>query len=91
VVVAFEERVFDSILEDLRVRGGRTLHPVLVVSLEVRDNATEAGLAAPLALSLCQSLQAAAAGPGWESQLEALVSAFEGAHRRRVLYAVAYY
>lgn len=91
VVVAFEERVFELILEDMAVRGGRSLQPLLVLNLDVRDNATEAGVAAPLALSLCQSLQAAVAGGGWEAQLERILLAFEQVHKRRPLYAVSYY
>lgn len=89
VVVAFEERVFDQILEDMHLRGGRTLQPLLVLNLDVRDNATEAGLAAPLALSLVQALQQA--GDGWEGQLVEVLSSFEATHARRPLYAICYY
>ena len=92
VAVAFEERVFDLILEDVSARGGKLMQPLLVINLDVRDNATEAGLAAPLALSLCQSLQAAAAGPGgWEGALEALLLSFEKETGRRPLYAIGWY
>ena len=91
VVVAFEERVFDSIVEDLAARGGRTLQPVLVLNLDVRDNAAEAGIAAPLALALCQSLAAAAAAGGWEGHLERILRAFEEREGRRPLYAVGFY
>ena len=92
MAVAFEERVFDLILEDMAARGGRTQQPLLVLNLDVRDSATEAGVAAPLALQLCQALQAAAATPaGWEGQLEAILLAFEAQHKRRPLYSIAWY
>ena len=110
MVVAFEERVFDQILEgvclcvparvclqgadaihrpDMHLRGNRLFVPLLVINLDVRDNATEAGVAAPQALALCQSIQKL--GDGWEGGLEGVLTAFEQQHKRRPLYAVCYY
>lgn len=60
VVIAFEERVFDSILEDMQRRGNVTMSPVLVINLARR--ATPCTTREPLiqdtsihstALSLC--------------------------------------
>jgi RNA polymerase II subunit A C-terminal domain phosphatase SSU72 len=73
----------------MRVRGGNSFRPLLVLNLDVRDNATEAGVAAPLALGLCKDLQAA--GDAWEAALEGILSAFETKYNRRPLYAVCYY
>lgn len=42
-MVAFEERVFDSILEDMQRRGNTTMEPVLVINL-VRPAAAAAQL-----------------------------------------------
>ncbi len=112
VVVSFEERVFDLIVDgaccplaplaacadarcfcrpasDLHARGGPGLAPVLVLNLDVRDNAAEAAVAAPLALELCRAL--AAAGDDWEGALEGVLAAFEATHARRPIYSICYY
>ena len=74
---------------DMNIRGNRTFAPLLVINLDVRDSATEAGVAAPLALALCQNIQKL--GDSWERGLEAVMNAFEQQHKRRPLYAVCYY
>jgi hypothetical protein len=123
VVVAFEERVFDQIIDgtrtradaracacfrcqcpsltpthalspahartDLQSRGGRGMRPVLVINLDVKDNAAEAAVAAPQALALCTQL--AAAGDDWEGCLEGVLAEFEATHARRPLYSICYY
>jgi RNA polymerase II subunit A C-terminal domain phosphatase SSU72 len=73
----------------MHLRGNRLFVPLLVINLDVRDNATEAGVAAPQALALCQSIQKL--GEGWEGGLEGVLNAFEQQHKRRPLYAVCYY
>ena len=62
---------------------------MLVLSLEVKDNAAEAALAAPEALELCTAL--AAAGEDWVAALEGTLAAFEARHARRPLYAICFY
>lgn len=47
VVVTFEETIMDALVEDMQQRLPGTLHPVLVVNLEVTDNNREALAAAP--------------------------------------------
>ncbi len=73
----------------MQARGGAGLRPSLVLNLDVKDNASEAAAAAPLALALCRVLSAA--GDEWESHLEAILSEFEAAHARRPLYAICFY
>ena len=62
---------------------------MLVLNLDVKDNASEAAAAAPLALQLCTRL--GAAGDDWEGALDAIVAEFEATHGRRPLYALCYY
>ena len=52
VVVTFEERVMEVLVEDMSTREVSGLRPCLVVNLDVKDNAEEAALAAPQASRL---------------------------------------
>lgn len=83
VVVAFEERVFDIIVEDMQSRGNMSMQPVLILNLDVKDNAEEASLAAPQALELCQML---AASEDWETELEDILDRFQTKMGRRPIY-----
>jgi hypothetical protein len=65
------------------------MRPVLVINLDVKDNAAEAAVAAPQALALCAQL--AAAADDWEGCLEGVLAEFEAAHARRPLYSICYY
>ena len=109
MVVAFEERVFEQIIDgarlapcaaalssdvsawcaDLQSREGARLRPVLVLNLDVKDNASEAAVAAPLALGLCSAL--AAYGDDWAAAVEGLLAQFEAQHQRRPLYRICFY
>ena len=42
-----EERVMDVLVEDMTMRTTQHMRPVLVVNLDVKDNAAEAANAAP--------------------------------------------
>jgi RNA polymerase II subunit A C-terminal domain phosphatase SSU72 len=88
VVVAFEERVFAILAEDLAGRGG-SARPVLLLNLDTKDNAAEAAAAAPLALQLCQAL--AAEGPRWAAAVERLLTEFQATTGRPVLYRIGWY
>ncbi|WOL11864.1 putative glucuronosyltransferase [Canna indica] len=58
VVMTFEEKVFDTVTEDLSNRELQLIKSVLVINLEVKDNHEEAAAAAKLALDLCQEVEA---------------------------------
>uniref|UniRef100_J3N6B8 RNA polymerase II subunit A C-terminal domain phosphatase SSU72 n=1 Tax=Oryza brachyantha TaxID=4533 RepID=J3N6B8_ORYBR len=58
VVLTFEEKVFDSVLEDLNSREQRLINTVLIINMDVKDNHEEAGVGAKLALNLCLYLEA---------------------------------
>lgn len=87
VVVCFEERVFDLVMEDLRAKNG-TREGVLVVNLDVRDSHDSSVDAAPRALRLCEALEAS---EDWESEVDEIMNAFEEAEGMRPLYGVCYY
>ncbi|KAK9996687.1 hypothetical protein SO802_021373 [Lithocarpus litseifolius] len=56
VVFAFEEKVFDMVVEDLHSRDHALMKTVLVINLEVKDNHEEAAIGARLTLDLCQEV-----------------------------------
>lgn len=59
LVITFEERVYDSVLDDLRRRSEESdggTEPIHVVNLETRDKMDEAVQGAQLALELCESV-----------------------------------
>ncbi|CAM8924523.1 unnamed protein product [Rhodiola kirilowii] len=88
VVLTFEEKVFDMVLEDLHTRDHVLLKPVLVINLEVKDNHEEAATGARLTLELCQELESM---ESWEDSIDVIVSTFEKQHRRKLVYSFSYY
>ena len=73
----------------MQSREGARLRPVLVLNLDVKDNASEAAVAAPLALGLCSAL--AACGDDWAAAVDGLLAQFEAQHQRRPLYRICFY
>jgi RNA polymerase II subunit A C-terminal domain phosphatase SSU72 len=61
VVIAFEERIFDAVIEDLQIREPtENFEPIHVICLDTKDNPHEAQLQGRVALELCWRLEAAA-------------------------------
>jgi len=60
IVIAFEERIYDAVVEDLQIREP-TEHfaPIHVICLDTKDNPHEAQLQGQVALDLCWRLEAA--------------------------------
>eukprot|EP00904_Undaria_pinnatifida_P004473 jgi/Undpi1/14026/HiC_scaffold_9.g03677.m1 len=56
VVVCFESRVFDLVVEDLHRREPDTFKPLHVVSMTIRDSAEDSAAAAAHVLELCKML-----------------------------------
>ncbi|XP_077219273.1 ssu72-like family protein [Tasmannia lanceolata] len=88
VVLTFEEKVFDVVVEDLHNREHALMKSVLVINMDVKDNHEEAAVGAKLALGLCQELEAAEC---WEDTIDDIVPAFERQHRRKLLYSISFY
>jgi RNA polymerase II subunit A C-terminal domain phosphatase SSU72 len=60
VVIAFEERIFDAVIEDLQIREPtENFAPIHVICLDTKDNPHEAQLQGRVALELCWKLEAA--------------------------------
>jgi RNA polymerase II subunit A C-terminal domain phosphatase SSU72 len=57
VVLAFEERIFDAVIEDLQTRDPGEFKPVLVICLDTKDNPAEAAKAGLTALEMCWRIE----------------------------------
>ncbi|XP_045818069.1 RNA polymerase II subunit A C-terminal domain phosphatase SSU72 [Trifolium pratense] len=88
VVITFEEKVFDMVVEDLHNRDHVILKTVLIINLEVKDNHEEAAIGARLTLDLCQEIEAV---ESWEECIDDLIAGFEKQHRRKLLYSISFY
>eukprot|EP00934_Nitzschia_sp_Nitz4_P004253 Nitzschia sp. Nitz4//scaffold162_size51285//12452//13315//NITZ4_006967-RA/size51285-processed-gene-0.99-mRNA-1//-1//CDS//3329537967//4243//frame0 len=61
VVICFEERIFDAVIEDLQIREPtEDFAPIHVICLDTKDNPHEAQLQGQVALELCWRLEQAA-------------------------------
>lgn len=106
VVVSFEERVFEAILEDCQQREPVDFELMHVINLEVRDTYADAAEGAVLALHLCELLEAALqsradsgrysepvlmdSGHDASDPVERVLYAFEDRTGRRLLYSPQY-
>jgi Ssu72-like protein len=58
VVIAFEERIFDAVIEDLQLREPtEDFRPIHVICLDTKDNPHEAARQSMVALKLCWQLE----------------------------------
>lgn len=88
VVITFEEKVFDMVVEDLHNRDHVLLKTVLIVNLEVKDNHEEAAIGARQTLDFCQEIEAV---ESWEESIDDVIASFEKQHRRKLLYNISFY
>eukprot|EP00899_Mesostigma_viride_P008668 jgi/Mesvir1/17802/Mv12906-RA.1 len=88
VVFAFEERVFELVVDNLAGRRPSGHRASLVLNLDVRDKQDEAAVAAQLCLQICQRLQGVA--EDWEEHVDDIATEFEREAGRRLLYMVAF-
>ncbi|XP_073127535.1 uncharacterized protein [Henckelia pumila] len=88
VVLTFEEKVFDMVVEDLHNRNHVLMKLVLVINLEVKDNHEEAATGGRLALQLCQEFDMT---ENWEDAVDEIIVNFERQNHRKLLYTISYY
>jgi RNA polymerase II subunit A C-terminal domain phosphatase SSU72 len=89
VVLCFEERVMEQLVEDMAGRVQTAMRPLLVVNIDVKDSHEEAARVAPQALALCRALEACEGG--WEAGVDACLADFERKFKRRAFYTVCFY
>mmetsp|Transcript_72475 Transcript_72475/g.109341 ORF Transcript_72475/g.109341 Transcript_72475/m.109341 type:complete len:232 (-) Transcript_72475:1440-2135(-) len=93
VVIAFEERIFDAVIEDLQIREPtENFEPIHVICLDTKDNPHEAQLQGRVALELCWRLEAA--GDSLTDDAAEIVDSFERERMThtpiKVLYQLCY-
>ncbi|XP_057249801.1 uncharacterized protein LOC104891838 isoform X2 [Beta vulgaris subsp. vulgaris] len=88
VVITFEEKVFDMVVEDLYNREPVLMKPIVIINLEVKDNHEEAAIGARLTMDLCQEIDAT---ESWEDNIDEIIAAFERHQRRKIVYTISFY
>ncbi|KAJ6836115.1 RNA polymerase II subunit A C-terminal domain phosphatase SSU72-like [Iris pallida] len=88
VVLTFEEKVFDLVVQDLSNREHKLMKTVLIINMDVKDNHEEAAAGGKLALELCQELEAVDC---WEDSIDDIVAAFEKTNNKKLLYNISFY
>lgn len=84
VVVAFEERIFDAVVEDLQLREPtEDFRPIHVICLDTKDNPHEAAKQGQVALDLCWRLEHAVGNV--EDQAEVPVRDYLAAHAAEII------
>ncbi|CAK0753255.1 hypothetical protein CVIRNUC_002207 [Coccomyxa viridis] len=86
VVMTFEERLLDSLLEDLNGRVQSGMRPLLVINIDVQDSHEEAARVAPQALKLCSMLEES----DWQESVDSIMADFEEEYGRQPLYTVCF-
>lgn len=88
IVLCFEDRVFDSVIEDFQARDTFTHDKsVHVINLNVKDNAEEAQRGAEQILKLCKDL---GKSDDWENDINSIISKWEQEVQRKLLHVVFY-
>ncbi|EKX53726.1 hypothetical protein GUITHDRAFT_64039 [Guillardia theta CCMP2712] len=87
VVLTYEERVFDAVLQDLQGRESENMRAMHVINLETIDKHEEAVIAAQDTCQLCRMLESAA---DLESEIMEVLSKFEKNSKRSFMYSLVY-
>lgn len=81
VVIAFEERIFDAVVEDLQMREPtEDFAPIHVICLDTKDNPHEAKIQGRIALELCWILENAVVKSGremFEAEIYEILDGFQ--------------
>jgi RNA polymerase II subunit A C-terminal domain phosphatase SSU72 len=88
VALTFEQRVMDALIENMYSRASASGQPLLVINIDVKDNATEAKKAGQEALFMCRAINAM--GDDWLDQLEAVMDDFYRQTGRRPVYTICF-
>jgi len=85
VVIAFEERIFDAVVEDLQTREPtEDFEPIQVVCLDTKDNPAEAKIQGRIALELCWLLEKTAKENGKDSLVVEIPEILDGFQKERM-------
>jgi len=88
VVITFEERVFDAVLDFFNSSRSIIFQPVYIVNLEVNDTHAEAAVGAKSALKLAQMLDSV---QDLDEDIQQALNEYENTNQRAITYALKYY
>jgi len=75
LILTFDQRVFDIVVEDLQTRDGGGREPAHVVNLQVKDTHEEATIGAAHSLQFVQMIEKA--GESWEDLMDSILEEFQ--------------
>ncbi|KAI8322807.1 Ssu72-like protein [Martensiomyces pterosporus] len=88
VIFTCEERVFDSVCEELLNRGGMLSRPVHVVNIEIKDNHEEAVVGGKTILELADQIVKSS---DLERDMDAIIEDVQNRMPHKLLYTVGFY
>eukprot|EP00026_Physarum_polycephalum_P019417 Phypoly_transcript_21418.p1 GENE.Phypoly_transcript_21418~~Phypoly_transcript_21418.p1 ORF type:complete len:136 (+),score=12.21 Phypoly_transcript_21418:189-596(+) len=89
IVITFDQRVYDMVVEDVQQRESDSLQPVHIINLPVKDTHEEALIGAIDALQLMNMVEDHK--DEWDDDFEAILSEFEQSRNRKVLHTLLFY
>ena len=89
VVIAFEDRVFDALVDHFMKRESESFHLAHVINFPVKDTHEEAAIGAQQVLKLCSMIEAC--GEEWDSKLLWVLEEFQKTTGKRIVYMPAFY
>ncbi|RLO04310.1 hypothetical protein DYB28_006814, partial [Aphanomyces astaci] len=87
VVLCFEDRIFDIVMEDLQLRKPKDFRPIHVICLDIKDTPKDAKIGGSLALDLCKLINDL---PDLEDGIPQAIDTFETQKQLKLLYAPLY-
>mmetsp|Transcript_6371 Transcript_6371/g.18052 ORF Transcript_6371/g.18052 Transcript_6371/m.18052 type:complete len:204 (+) Transcript_6371:61-672(+) len=89
IILAFEDRVYEAIIEDLSTKGSKTFKLVHVVNMPIKDTHEEALIGGAQCLQLCQALDEK--GQDWEASFASVAQEFTARTGRKLNYSPMFY
>ncbi|ETW01454.1 hypothetical protein H310_06968 [Aphanomyces invadans] len=87
VILCFEDRIFDIVMEDLQLRKPKDFRPLHLICLNIKDTPEDAKIGGSLALDLCKMINHL---PDLEDGIPQAIEAFETQKQLKLLYAPLY-
>mmetsp|Transcript_24153 Transcript_24153/g.33128 ORF Transcript_24153/g.33128 Transcript_24153/m.33128 type:complete len:240 (-) Transcript_24153:42-761(-) len=89
IIVAFEGRVYDAIIEDLSQKGSKCYELVHIFNLPTKDTHEEAVVGASMCLKLCEMLRDR--GVTWDNNIDDLIENFISSTGHTLHYSPMFY
>mmetsp|Transcript_123121 Transcript_123121/g.184145 ORF Transcript_123121/g.184145 Transcript_123121/m.184145 type:complete len:99 (-) Transcript_123121:34-330(-) len=90
VIITYEDRVYDAVVNDFLKRGSNSFTTVRVVNISTKDNHSAAKVAGAQTLFLVSRIDRLPPDT-WEERFDEAIAAFEKQFRKRVTYSLHFY